>query len=119
FTRCFDFCVSSKGVSFEENREFAVVVLDRRLTGIPAKCRKAQSHRCSGYYKIERKRLENTLSVSGQKLTLDCPKCLPTQSVTVSISDISALRYGQNAYHHSVSGVATGIFSLGLGSSLV
>ena len=89
------------------------------LPAFPQSAEKLRVIAAPGITKSNAKDWKNTLSVSGQKLALDCPKCLPTQSVTVSISDISALRYGQNAYYHSVSGVATGIFSLGLGSSLV
>ena len=57
----------------------------------------------------------NSLSAANDKLTLSCPKCSPIQSVTVPKAEISALRYGQNAYHHWASGIVTGVFSLGVG----
>jgi hypothetical protein len=58
----------------------------------------------------------NTLSVTNEKLMLSCPKCSPIQVVTVPQTNISAIRYGQNAYHHWVSGIVTGVFSLGVGA---
>jgi hypothetical protein len=58
----------------------------------------------------------NSLSVSGDLLRLDCPKCSPIQAVNIQKADISDLRYGQNAYHHWVSGIVTGVFSLGIGA---
>ena len=57
----------------------------------------------------------NTLTVSGKDLDLSCPKCSPIQEVDIPENDISGLRYGQNAYHHWVAGIVTGIFSLGAG----
>jgi len=68
-----------------------------------------------GVTKSDAKDWKNTLTVSGQNLILNCPKCAPIQSVTVPISDVATLRYGQNAYHHWVSGIVTGAFSLGIG----
>lgn len=57
----------------------------------------------------------NSLSVSGDELTLHCPKCSPVQTVAFKKADIAGLRYGQNAYHHWVAGVITGVASLGVG----
>lgn len=57
----------------------------------------------------------NSLAVSGKKLMLQCPKCTPLQVVTVPKAEVVSLRYGQNAYHHWVSGIVTGVFSLGVG----
>jgi hypothetical protein len=57
----------------------------------------------------------NSLAVSGDILTLHCPKCSPIQAVTVPRAEIASLRYGQNAYHHWVAGIVTGVFSLGTG----
>lgn len=68
-----------------------------------------------GVTKSDAKNWKNTLTVSGQNLVLNCPKCTPIQSVTIAEADVAALRYGQNAYHHWVSGVVTGVFSLGIG----
>lgn len=68
-----------------------------------------------GVTKEQPKDWHNSLAVSGGKLMLQCPKCSPIQVVTVPKDDIAALRYGQNAYHHWVSGVVTGVFSLGIG----
>jgi hypothetical protein len=58
----------------------------------------------------------NTLAVSGDNLVLTCPKCLPIQTVSVKKEEIDKLRYGQNAYHHWAAGIATGIFTLGVGA---
>ena len=68
-----------------------------------------------GITKSDEKDWGNSLAVSDQNIVLTCPKCSPIQSVTVSISQIADLRYGQNAYHHWVSGIVTGLFSLGIG----
>lgn len=68
-----------------------------------------------GITKSDAKDWKNTLTVSGQNLVLNCPKCTPIQSITVAQADVGTLRYGQNAYHHWVSGVVTGVFSLGIG----
>jgi hypothetical protein len=57
----------------------------------------------------------NTLTVSDKTLTLTCPKCSPIQSVSVAAGDISSIRYGQNAYHHWVAGIVSGVLSLGVG----
>jgi hypothetical protein len=57
----------------------------------------------------------NSLAVSDKTLKLTCPKCSPTQSVSIAASDIASLRYGQNAYHHWVAGIVSGVLSLGVG----
>ena len=61
------------------------------------------------------KEWKNTLAVNGKTLTLTCPKCSPLQSVSIDVADVATLRYGQNAYHHWVAGIATGVLSLGVG----
>jgi hypothetical protein len=65
--------------------------------------------------KTEPKDWHNSLGISGQNLTLNCPKCSPIQAIAVPATDIAALRYGQNAYHHWVTGIVSGAFSLGVG----
>jgi hypothetical protein len=57
----------------------------------------------------------NTLAVSDKTLNLTCPKCSPIQSVSFAAGDITSLRYGQNAYHHWVAGIISGVLSLGVG----
>lgn len=68
-----------------------------------------------GVTDTDQKNWKNTLSISGQTLTLSCPKCAPIQTVTTPVSDIGTLHYGQNAYHHWVAGIITGVLSLGVG----
>ncbi|MFZ0663617.1 MAG: hypothetical protein WAM66_13055 [Acidobacteriaceae bacterium] len=58
----------------------------------------------------------NTLSASASVLTLDCQKCSPIHTVAIPVAQIKELHYGQNAYHHWVSGIVTGVFSLGVGA---
>lgn len=58
----------------------------------------------------------NTLNASGKSLQLQCPKCSPIQSVSVAVSEIAGLRYGQNAYHHWAAGAVTSFFTLGIGA---
>jgi len=65
--------------------------------------------------KSDAKDWKNTLGISASNLVLGCPKCEPIQSASTPLSEIAALRYGQNAYHHWVSGIVTGAFSLGIG----
>ncbi|HET9743499.1 MAG TPA: hypothetical protein VFQ00_12175 [Terriglobales bacterium] len=69
-----------------------------------------------GVNQADPKDWHNTLAISGDTLTVSCPKCSPIQSIAVPKSNVAALRYGQNAYHHWVSGVVTGVFSLGIGT---
>lgn len=57
----------------------------------------------------------NTLAVSDKTIKLTCPKCSPIQSVSIAAGDNASLRYGQNAYHHWVAGIVTGVLSLGVG----
>ena len=68
-----------------------------------------------GVTKSADKDWHNTLTVSGKDLDLSCPKCSPVQKVDIPENDIATLRYGQNAYHHWVAGIITGVFSLGAG----
>jgi hypothetical protein len=68
-----------------------------------------------GVTKTDEKDWKNTLSISGQNLSLNCPQCTPVQTVTTPVSEIASLHYGQNAYHHWVAGIATGVLSLGAG----
>lgn len=69
-----------------------------------------------GVTQSDQKDWNNTLSVSGNVLTLDCRKCNPIQTVAIPVAQIEKLQYGQNAYHHWVSGIVTGVFSLGVGA---
>lgn len=69
-----------------------------------------------GVTQSDQKDWDNTLNVSGGVLTLDCRKCSPIHTVTVPVAQIQELKYGQNAYHHWVSGIVTGVFSLGVGA---
>jgi hypothetical protein len=57
----------------------------------------------------------NTLGVSGKDFLVQCPKCTPIQTITIPEKDVATLHYGQNAYHHWVSGIVSGAFSLGIG----
>ena len=68
-----------------------------------------------GVKEVKQKDWHNSLAVSGHQLTLHCPQCAPIQDVMIPQAQIVALRYGQNAYHHWVAGIVTGIFSLGTG----
>lgn len=68
-----------------------------------------------GVTKSDPKDWKNDLTVSNASVTLTCPKCAPIETVTTPVAQIAALRYGQNAYHHWVSGIVTGAFSLGIG----
>jgi len=68
-----------------------------------------------GVTKSEPKDWHNSLGISGQDMVLNCPKCMPIQTVKVPASDIATIRYGENAYHHWVAGIVTGVLSLGVG----
>lgn len=68
-----------------------------------------------GVTKSDAKDWKNNLAFSGPDITLNCPKCMPIQNVTTPVAQVASLRYGQNAYHHWVSGIVTGAFSLGIG----
>lgn len=57
----------------------------------------------------------NSLGISGKDIVLHCPKCAPIQAVSIPAASVAHLRYGQNAYHHWVAGVVTGLFTLGGG----
>lgn len=69
-----------------------------------------------GVTQSDQKDWDNTLSTSANVLTLDCRKCNPIQTVAIPVAEIQKLQYGQNAYHHWVSGIVTGVFSLGVGA---
>ncbi len=68
-----------------------------------------------GVTKTEPKDWNNSLEVTADKLTLNCTKCSPIQTVTVPKTEVVGLHYGQNAYHHWVKGIVTGVASLGVG----
>lgn len=68
-----------------------------------------------GVTKADPKDWHNSLAIQGKTLTVNCPKCSPINTVTLSADDIGALRYGGNAYHHWVAGIVSGVFSLGIG----
>ncbi len=69
-----------------------------------------------GVTQSDQKDWDNTLSTSASVLTLDCQKCSPIHTVAIPVAQIGGLKYGQNAYHHWVSGIVTGVFSLGVGA---
>lgn len=99
-------------------KRFLVFVLSVYLIAAPAVPQSADKLRviaAPGVTKSDAKDWKNTLTISGQNVVLNCPKCAPIQAITVGVADVAALRYGQNAYHHWVSGVVTGVFSLGIG----
>lgn len=81
-----------------------------------AQIRKLRVLAAPGVTQSNQKDWHNTLSASTTALTLDCRKCSPIQAVTIPIAQIATLRYGQNAYHHWVAGIVTGVFSLGIGA---
>jgi hypothetical protein len=68
-----------------------------------------------GVTKVDPKDWHNSLSLQGKTLTLNCPKCSPTNTVTLAAENIATLRYGGNAYHHWVAGIVSGLFTLGVG----
>lgn len=99
-------------------RKFAAAMLAVWITALPAFPQSATKLRvvaAPGVTKSDAKDWKNTLTVSDKDVVLTCPKCAPIQNVTIDVSQVAALRYGQNAYHHWVSGVVTGVFSLGIG----
>jgi hypothetical protein len=95
-----------------------VAVCFAGLIAMPAYSQSAQKLRviaAPGVTKSDAKDWKNRLSVSSTDIILNCPKCTPIQNVSTPISQVASLRYGQNAYHHWVSGIVTGAFSLGIG----
>lgn len=95
---------------------FALVTLT--ITTAPLYAQNATKLRviaAPGVTKAQPKNWHNSLGVSGKELVLHCPKCAPIQTVDIAEKDIAALRYGQNAYHHWVAGIVSGVFSLGVG----
>lgn len=69
-----------------------------------------------GITKNNPKDWHNTLAPDGNVLKLTCPKCEPTQSLSVQAASIAGLRYGNNAYHHWAVGGVTALFTLGIGA---
>jgi hypothetical protein len=65
-----------------------------------------------GVTKVDPKDWHNSLSLQGKTLTLNCPKCSPTSTVTLAAENIATLRYGGNAYHHWVAGIVSGLFTV-------
>ena len=99
-------------------KKVIVVLLVFWVVSAPIYCQTADKLRviaAPGVTKSNAKDWKNTLAVSGQDFILTCRKCSPIQNITVAESDVAGLRYGQNAYHHWVSGIVTGAFSLGIG----
>ena len=94
---------------------FAVVLM-AALPAYPQAANKLRVLGAPGVTQTKPKDWHNSLSVSGNDLRLSCPKCSPIQVVDIQKAEISDLRYGQNAYHHWVSGIVTGVFSLGVGA---
>lgn len=99
-------------------RKFLFVLLTLATAISPAYAQTANKLRvlaAPGVTATNQKDWGNSLSVSGKDLTLHCPKCTPIQTVSIAEADIAALRYGQNAYHHWVAGIVSGVLSLGVG----
>lgn len=69
-----------------------------------------------GVTKNDPKDWHNNLVADSGALTLTCPKCEPTQSLSFPMASVAALRYGNNAYHHWAAGGVTAIFTLGIGA---
>ena len=99
-------------------RRFVGIVLAVCMTAFPAYSQSANKLRvitAPGVTKTDQKDWHNTLTLSGQDLVLSCGKCSPIQTVSIPVTSIAKLHYGQNAYHHWVAGIATGVLSLGVG----
>lgn len=99
-------------------RTALIVLLAICATSITAYSESANKLRvlvAPGVTKAMPKDWRNSLAVERNTLTLNCPKCSPIHTVTIPKADITALRYGQNAYHHWVTGIVSGAFSLGVG----
>ncbi|MGH9489838.1 MAG: hypothetical protein ACRD17_04965 [Terriglobales bacterium] len=94
----------------------ALVVLSAFAPLLAQSANKLRVLAAPGVTQLKPKDWHNSLAVAASSLVLDCPKCAPIQAVSIPQSEIAGLRYGQNAYHHWVSGVVTGIFSLGIGA---
>jgi len=96
----------------------ASILIAVMLIGAPAYSQTVSKLRvltAPGVTDTAQKDWSNTLTVSDKTLKLTCPKCSPIQSVSVAAGDITSLRYGQNAYHHWVAGIVSGVLSLGVG----
>ncbi|MGB6974461.1 MAG: hypothetical protein WBD67_07245 [Terracidiphilus sp.] len=100
-------------------KRFAGIAVALCLTVLPAypqqSATKLRVVTAPGVTKLDQKDWNNTLTITGQDLVLDCKKCSPIQTVTVPVASIAALHYGQNAYHHWAAGIAAGVLSLGVG----
>lgn len=99
-------------------KTFAGIVVAVCMVALPAYSQSANKLRvvtAPGVKGTDQKDWKNTLSLSGKDFVLGCRKCSPIQTVTIPISSITKLQYGQNAYHHWVAGIATGVLSLGAG----
>lgn len=99
-------------------KTFAGIVLAACLAALPVCSQSAKKLRvitAPGVTKTDQKDWANTLTPSGKNLVLNCRKCRPIQTVTIPVSSIAKLHYGQNAYHNWVAGIATGVLSLGNG----
>jgi hypothetical protein len=99
-------------------KKFVSVLLAACVASLPASAQSVTKLRvltAPGITETAPKSWSNTLAVSGTGLTLTCPKCSPIQSVSVQAGDVASLRYGQNAYHHWVAGIVSGVLSLGVG----
>ena len=92
-----------------------VVLIAAAPMGAQQSAKKLRVVTAPGVTKLDQKDWNNTLTINGQDMVLDCKKCSPIQTVSVPISSISGLHYGQNAYHHWAAGIATGVLSLGVG----
>ncbi|HUX45308.1 MAG TPA: hypothetical protein VMV57_11205 [Terracidiphilus sp.] len=99
-------------------KRFVGILLVVCMTGLPVCAQSANKLRvvtAPGVTKVDQKDWKNTLTITGPDMVLDCRKCSPIQTVTVPVTSIAALHYGQNAYHHWAAGIATGVLSLGVG----
>jgi hypothetical protein len=96
----------------------AAIMIVASLMGAPAYSQSVSKLRvltAPGVTDTAQKDWGNTLTVADKTLKLTCPKCSPIQSVSFAAGDIASLRYGQNAYHHWVAGIVSGVLSLGVG----
>lgn len=94
----------------------AVLLVCLSLPGFAQAAKKLRVLAAPGVSSLNPKSWHNSLAVSRNDLVLTCPKCAPIQTISITKDQVSALRYGQNAYHHWVSGVVTGFFTVGIGA---
>lgn len=110
--------VSRKITESHPTKRLLIIVLALAVIVLPAYPQNADKLiviAAPGVTKSEPKDWRNSLGISGEDLVLNCPKCVPIQTVKVPSSDIATIRYGENAYHHWVAGIVTGVLSLGVG----